>query len=83
MAYETKNFEGALFKNQDKIAGEEDHKHWPDYKGNCVIDNKPFWVSAWINKSPTTGKVYMSLKFAVKVSNSRSSAPLDDDEIPF
>jgi hypothetical protein len=47
---------GALFKNDKK----EKPSH-PDYRGDCTIKGRKFWMSAWI-KEGQKGK-YMSLAF--------------------
>ena len=47
---------GALFKNDKK----EKPSH-PDYRGDCTINGRKFWMSAWI-KEGQKGK-YMSLAF--------------------
>jgi hypothetical protein len=47
---------GALFKNDKK----EKPSH-PDYRGDCTVKGRKFWLSAWI-KEGQKGK-YMSLTF--------------------
>jgi hypothetical protein len=47
---------GALFKNDKK----EKPSH-PDYRGDCTIKGRKFWMSAWI-KEGQKGK-YMSVAF--------------------
>jgi len=76
---------GALFKNDRK----EKPSH-PDYRGDCEIHGKPFWVSSWIKVSEKTGQKYMSLAFRpkeeVKPKPTASRANFDksiDDEMPF
>lgn len=54
MSFEQKDGSGALFKNDRKEA--DNH---PDYKGDCMIDGKKFYISAWI-KDGKRGK-FMSL----------------------
>ena len=83
--YETKDFTGALFRNDKK----ETDNH-PDYKGSAVINGTEMWVSAWINTS-AKGTKYMSLKFSEKeaVHNAgmtqakKAAEPFDDEAIPF
>jgi len=85
--YETKDFTGALFRNDKK----ETDSH-PDYKGGAVIDGKEFWVSSWINTS-AKGVKYMSLKYSPKeevhqqgMAQAKAAAvpePFVDDEVPF
>jgi hypothetical protein len=74
---------GGLFKNDKK----EKSTH-PDYRGDCEIHGKPFWISAWI-KEGKDGKKFMSLAFRVKdepakpkPTASRFDTPIDD-QIPF
>ena len=50
-----KNNTGTLFLNMEKT----ETKH-PDYKGKAVINNKPYWVSAWI-KVGKSGKKFISI----------------------
>lgn len=85
MAYEQKNNEGSLFKNEQKEGKQ------PDYKGSMTIKGQQYWLSAWINKDKN-GKSYMSLKAKEKDANrpaeKRQAAkfhdqPLNDETIPF
>jgi hypothetical protein len=75
---------GALFKNDKK----EKPSH-PDYRGDCTIRGRKFWMSAWI-KEGQKGK-YMSVAFrpaeeeAAKLKpkpQAKATAQADDD-IPF
>ena len=50
-----KNNTGTLFLNDRKT----ETKH-PDYTGKAVINNKPYWVSAWI-KVGKSGKKFISI----------------------
>ena len=50
-----KNNTGTLFLNERKT--ETSH---PDYTGKAIINNKPFWVSAWI-KISKKGTKYISI----------------------
>ena len=81
MSY-SKNFRGALFKNDRKEA--ETHA---DYNGSCEIDGVQYWVNSWINTSDK-GVKYLSLKFKAKddaPKQEAQQAPADDfsDGIPF
>ena len=85
MAFEQKDFSGALFKNDRKVT--ETH---PDYTGTCLIDGKDYYISAWI-KSGAKGK-FFSLSFKPKdvAAKNKASPPpdapfIDDDldSIPF
>ena len=87
-AYETKDFTGAIFKNDKR---EKDTQ--PHMRGECVIDGVAYWVSAWTNTS-SKGVRYQSLKFSPKEEAHRAgmeqaTAALDskpdfeDTDIPF
>lgn len=94
MAYELRDGQGSLFKNERKEA----EKH-PDYTGSVKIDGREFWLSAWI-KDGAKGK-FMSLALKPKDEQPARKAPPDirppggnapraartaqqfDDEIPF
>jgi len=89
MAFEQKNMEGALFKNDRR-----DTDHHPNMRGSCTIDGIKYWVSAWTNtvrQGEREGQKYQSLKFTraddqPARENSRREAPPpqpEDDDIPF
>jgi hypothetical protein len=72
---------GALFKNDKR----EKDTH-PNYRGDCTIHGRKFWVSAWI-KDGKNGK-FMSLAFreADEPANGKPkprSAQMADSEAPF
>jgi hypothetical protein len=74
---------GALFKNDRK----EKPSH-PDYRGDCTIKGRKFWMSAWI-KEGAKGK-YMSVAFrqaeeeaAKPTPKPQAKAPAPADDIPF
>lgn len=76
------NMSGIISKNDRK----EKETH-PDYKGNCEIDSREFWISGWIKeRKDGTGK-FLSLSFSPKdqqqSSPSASSASLGDEDAPF
>lgn len=62
------NLRGVLFKNKDK----QSPKH-PDYRGNCEIDGKQFWLDAWI-KTSKAGDKFMSLSFKPKMAQEHKGA---------
>lgn len=83
MAYERKDGDGTLFKNDRK----EKDTH-ADYQGSILIDGTDYWLNAWL-KEGKNGK-FMSLSARPKKERveeiKRGSAPAssyDDDEIPF
>jgi hypothetical protein len=69
MAFEHKNFEGSLFKN-DKKAKDTDF----DYSGSGLIDGKPYWLNLWIGQTKD-GKKRLNIKF--KPKQARSTADGD------
>jgi hypothetical protein len=84
MAYELKDGQGSLFKNDRK----ESENH-PDYRGEINVDGQLYWLSAWI-KEGKKGK-FMSLSAKPKDDIGSNSKPPsksksvmdDDDGIPF
>lgn len=60
MAYEQRELSGSIFVNDRK----EKDSH-PDFKGQCLIDGKPYWVSGW-KKKTGEGKTWLSLSFKEK-----------------
>ena len=82
MAYEQKDGQGSLFKNQQK----ENPSH-ADYTGSIKIGGAEFWLNAWLKQSKG-GKPYMSLsakpkqaKAAAKPAPAKTADP--DDDVPF
>lgn len=57
MAYELRDLSGSLFKNEKK----EQPNH-PDYKGDCMVGGKAFWLSAWIKEGKNGKFMSLSLK---------------------
>ena len=89
MAYEQKDLEGSLFRNDDK---EEGSKH-PDYKGSATINGVQYWLSSWLNTGKN-GKKYMQIRFKPKEERAATPAPApkpkvdpafnnDPSDIPF
>ena len=88
MAFEAKDNEGSLFKN-DKAT----HEKSPQAKGSALIDGVAFWVSAWTNIDKN-GNRYQKLKFERKeqtqaqprqqsYTEARGGREELSDEIPF
>jgi hypothetical protein len=73
---------GALFKNDKK----EKPSH-PDYRGDCTIKGRKFWMSAWI-KEGAKGR-YMSVAFrpaeeeAKPKPSAKPKAAAAADDVPF
>jgi len=65
MAYELKEGQGSLFKNDRK---EKDTQ--PDYRGSIMVNGVECWLSAWIKKG--NSKTYMSLSAQPKNDSSGS-----------
>ena len=75
--YEQKEGQGSLFKNDIKSSD----KH-PDYRGDCTIGGKKYWIAGWIKKGKKGS--FMSLALQPKdEKNPKQSKPQDDDSIPF
>ena len=78
---------GAIFKNDRKQ--QDNH---PDYKGDCEVGGKKFWVSGWIKtagpNAKNPGSKFMSLAFTEKETRPAEARPpmpgaQFDDDIPF
>jgi hypothetical protein len=91
MAFEQRDFTGAVFVNDRK----EKDEH-PDRAGSAMIAGVEYWISGWLKKSSRDGKPYLSLAFKPKNADAAQpknktaqpagggSAARDlDDEIPF
>ena len=80
------NLKGVLFVN-DKKQNAEDKK--PDMTGNCEINGKEYWVSAWKRTGNNSGKTFLSLSFQSKEQdvsgdpNNRPVAAQESDGLPF
>jgi hypothetical protein len=78
------NLRGALFKNQKRT-----EERQPEYTGNCEIDGKEYWVSAWVRESKN-GQKFFSMAYTPKehpVTSSVTPVTSDvtnvNDSIPF
>lgn len=74
MAYEMRNNNGTLSRNQNKK--KESH---PDHRGKAMIDGKKYWISAWV-KENQYGK-YFSLAFEL-MEDQQDSPPASNPGIP-
>lgn len=89
MAYEMKDMEGSIFRNDRR----EEGSNQPTHSGQCKIDGVEYWISAWVNEiksGPNQGGKFFSLRFREKdngfdrkTSRSESVAEDFDDDIPF
>lgn len=78
MAYQLKEGQGSLFKNERK----EKDTH-PTHKGEILIDGKLYWLSAWVKE----GKKGRFFSLSAKAKEERSqAAPVSadaSDDVPF
>lgn len=65
MAYEQKDGQGSLFRNDKKEPGNPAHENYADYTGSCTLQGEQMWVNAWV-KTSKDGKKYFSLSFKPK-----------------
>jgi hypothetical protein len=83
------NLTGSLFKNERKRADRQD----PDFTGQADVAGTAYWIDAWVNEKPESGRKYLRLKFRPKDSRitakpvAAAAAAADpipfDDDIPF
>lgn len=90
MAFEQKDLEGALFKNERATSD----KH-PQMKGKAMIAGVMYWVSAWTKSPRGGGNRFQALKFERMKEQparaeeeeilppTRESADVDPNDIPF
>lgn len=69
MAYERRNGDGVLFKNDRK---QQDNQ--PDYTGNCLINGVEHDIGAWVKESKNTGKKFFSLSIRPKRDQGENQA---------
>lgn len=78
--FQHKELSGSLFRNDRK-----EHENHPDYRGDCLIGGKQYWVSGWI-KENSRGK-WLSLAFTDKNGGfSKPDKPKPNptfDDVPF
>jgi hypothetical protein len=87
LAYQQKDMEGSLFKNEKR-----DKDTHPHMQGSCTIEGVKYWISAWTNDGGEKGR-WQGLKFkradekqvaAPKKGGSSNIAGTDlEDDIPF
>jgi hypothetical protein len=83
MAYQLKDGQGSLFKNERK----EKDTH-PTHKGEIMIDGKLYWLSAWVKEGKKGRFFSLSAKRKDETPDRREapkSAPAADydDSVPF
>ena len=84
MAYEQKNNNGSLFRNDKKETEKQ-----PDYNGTAKIDGKDYKVAAWIKESKSGSKFFSIVYTEVNAmpSDNTSSAnefgAKKDTDLPF
>jgi hypothetical protein len=84
MAYELKEGQGSLFKNDRKEA--DTHA---DYNGSIKIDGREYWLNAWIkNANDPDKKTFMSLSAKPKEARNQGAGGFtpggtDDPDSPF
>jgi uncharacterized protein (DUF736 family) len=80
-SYTQKENAGVLFKNDKK-----GNDKAPTYKGNCKVNGKSMYISAWVNET-NSGEKYMSLKFEEPKAKEPEQEPItkdgETDDLPF
>lgn len=81
MAYEQKDLQGSLFKNDKRTKDSQ-----PNMTGSAKIDGVDYWVSGWTKGEGE--KRFISLAFKKKdgtvVARPQSKKPADDlSDVPF
>lgn len=83
MAFEQKDMEGVLFKNDKR----EKDTH-PQATGYGTLDGRKVWISAWTNEGQKGKYQKLSFKWAdegaEEIRGRRDHEPLEDDgDLPF
>lgn len=79
MAYEQKEGDGALFKNDRKTS----EKH-PDYRGTCKLGGKTYTVAGWLREGRDGKPRWMSLRIETpRPQRDREPEPDDFGDAPF
>lgn len=79
MAFEQKEGNGALFKNEKK----EKDSH-PDYRGDAKIGGKDYWLSAWIKEGKNGKFMSLSIQSKEDAQGKRQGGKQEEDSsIPF
>ena len=66
---------GALSKNERQRPGKKD----PEYQGQCTIDGRQYWLSAWKKTGPRGGFLSLSFKGKDQQQVRMQDLPQDDD----
>ncbi len=72
MAFEKRDMEGSLFRNDKKDPGNPDHEKFGDYTGQVMIRGEEFWLTAWLNVSKN-GKKYFKIAVRPKDQQQRGA----------
>lgn len=75
---EQKDLTGVLFKNDKR-----DKDTSPLYMGNCTIEGKKYYISAWVNRSNDGTKQFMTLRFNEPKTNEINDPNIPPDDLPF
>ena len=79
MAFEQRELSGSMFKNDKKT-----QPNHPDYRGDCKVEGKLYWMSGWI-KETKAGAKFLSVSLTLKdeVARPTTLPTFDDDDMPF
>jgi uncharacterized protein (DUF736 family) len=82
--FEMKDMSGALFRN-DK----GDNPQRPDYRGEALVENEVFRMSAWVQTPKSGGEKFLKIKFERPQEKPTGGAPAEQpkaqstDTLPF
>lgn len=79
MAYERKNGDGILFRNENKKPGEKT----PDYRGQIEWNGTTYALAGWVN-TDRNEKKYMAIKMSeIKPKEDLQPNTESNEELPF
>jgi hypothetical protein len=83
MAIEQKDMTGVLFRiDEDKRKNEK----WPEFDGHVIVNNRKYYLSAWVKTSEKSGRKFfsLSLKPADEKNGATATAKkVTDADVPF